>query len=145
MQLTSCDTHPVALGGVMYFRAIVDTSTCFTELKNFIKIKWAFKNIFTALGVGIAQLVDRPNWRARCSTDIDSSPWCGKGFFSQSQLSVQTLLQCPYSPRVQSHASVSVRMLRISNAGSVVLTHENTAHIDRSSCLCTCSSCAVSG
>ena len=25
-------------------------------------------------------------------------PRCGKGFFSQSQLSVQTLLRCPYTP-----------------------------------------------
>ena len=38
------------------------------------------------------------------------SPWCGKGFLSQSQLSMQTLLRSPYSPRVQSHALTSVRM-----------------------------------
>ena len=33
------------------------------------------------------------------------------GDCSPSQLPVQTLLQCPYSPRVQSHALMSVRML----------------------------------
>ena len=38
--------------------------------------------------------------------------------FFPSHLSVQTLLQCPYSPRVQSHASASVRTLRIPNTGS---------------------------
>ena len=32
--------------------------------------------------------------------DTGSIPRCGKGFFSQSQLSVQTLLQCTYSPVV---------------------------------------------
>ena len=51
--------------------------------------------------------------RARRKTDAGSSPRCGKGCFSQSQLSVQTLLRCPYSPRVQSHASTSVRTLKI--------------------------------
>ena len=38
---------------------------------------------------------------------------CGKGFFSQSQLAVQTLLRCPYTPRTQLHALTSVRTLKI--------------------------------
>ena len=38
------------------------------------------------------------DWKARRNTDAGSSPRCGKRFFSQSQLSVQTLWQCPYSP-----------------------------------------------
>ena len=44
-----------------------------------------------------------------------------------------TLLRCPYSPRVQSHASASVCMLKIPNTGSytIVWTHENTTHTDR--------------
>ena len=60
-------------------------------------------------------------------------PWCGKGFFSQSQLSVQTLLQCPYIPHVQSHALTSVCALKILGIGShtFVCTHENTAHTVR--------------
>ena len=32
------------------------------------------------------------------AADAGSMPWCGKGFFSQSQLWVQTLLQCLYTP-----------------------------------------------
>ena len=52
------------------------------------------------------------NWKARHNTDVGSSPGCSKGFFSQSQLSVQTLLQCPYSPHVQLHASTSVHTLK---------------------------------
>ena len=32
------------------------------------------------------------------AADADSIPWCSKGFFSWSQLSVQSLLQCPYTP-----------------------------------------------
>ena len=38
--------------------------------------------------------------------------------FSQSHLSVQSLLPCPYNPCVQSHASTSVRTLDIPNTGT---------------------------
>ena len=57
------------------------------------------------------------------------SPQCGKGLFSQSQLPVQTLLQCPFSPRVQSCASTARCMLKIQNTGSytIIWTNENTA------------------
>ena len=74
----------------------------------------------------IAQWVERPTEKNRRSTDAGSSPRCSKGFFSQSQLSVQTVLLCPYSPRVQSHASTSVCTLTIPNTGShaTVWTHE---------------------
>ena len=34
----------------------------------------------------------------RHAAEAGSIPQCGKGFFSQSQLSVQTLLRCPYTP-----------------------------------------------
>ena len=64
----------------------------------------------------------------RRNTDAGSSPRCGKWFFSQSQLPVQTVLRCPYSPRVQPHASTSVYLLQIPNTGS--RTHRNTAHTD---------------
>ena len=42
-------------------------------------------------------------------------------------------LQCPYSLRVQLHASTSVCTLRIPNAGgrAIVWTHRNTAQTDR--------------
>ena len=57
------------------------------------------------------------------------SPQCGKGLFSQSQLPVQTLLQCPFSPRVQSCASTARCMLKLQNTGSytIIWTNENTA------------------
>ena len=43
------------------------------------------------------------------------------------------LLQRPYSPCVQSQASVSVHTLKIPNTGShtIVWTHKNTAHAER--------------
>ena len=46
----------------------------------------------------------------RHAADAESIPRCGKGFFSQSQLSVKTLLRCP---RVQSQVLTSVRTLKI--------------------------------
>ena len=49
----------------------------------------------------------------RRAADAGSIPRCGKGFSSQSQLSVQILLRCPYNPRVQSHALTSVCTLKI--------------------------------
>ena len=45
-------------------------------------------------------------------------PPCGKGFFSHSTLSAQTLLWCPYIPCVQSHALTSVCTLKIPRTGS---------------------------
>ena len=44
-------------------------------------------------GAGIAQLAERPTEKSRRNTDAGSSPRCGKGFFSQSQLSVQSETQ----------------------------------------------------
>ena len=46
-------------------------------------------------GGGVAQLVRASD---RHAADAGSIPRCGKGCFSQSQLSVQTLLRCPYIP-----------------------------------------------
>ena len=57
--------------------------------------------------------------KARRSTDAGSFPQCGKGFFfSQSQLSPQTLSWYSYRPRAQSHASASACTLRISSTVS---------------------------
>ena len=58
--------------------------------------------------------------KARRNTDASSSLRSGKGFFSQSQRSVKTLaitvsVQPP--PAVQSHASISVRTLKMPNNG----------------------------
>ena len=41
------------------------------------------------------------DWKARRNTDGGSIARCGKDLFSQSWLLVQTLLRCPYIPRVQ--------------------------------------------
>ena len=74
-----------------------------------------------------------------------SSPRCGKGFFSQSQLPAhETLLRCPYSPRVQSRASASVPMLKVPNTGShvIVRTHKNVQVLKADiaePCPCRCS------
>ena len=40
----------------------------------------------------VAQLAERPTGKPRRNTDAGSSPWCGDGVFTQSQLPVQTLL-----------------------------------------------------
>ena len=65
-------------------------------------------------GAGIAQLVERRTEKPGLNTDEGSSPRCGKDFFSShSQLPVQTLLRCPYSPSVQSRAPTFVRTLKI--------------------------------
>ena len=75
------------------------------------------------------------DWEARCNTDVGSSvhPWCGKGFLSQSQLSVQALLCCSHNLFVSLHASTSVCMLKIPNIGchTIVWTHKNTTHTGR--------------
>ena len=57
----------------------------------------------------------------------------GKNFSSLSQLSEQTLLRCPYSPRVQSHAFTSMRTLKIPSISThtFVWTYENTARTVR--------------
>ena len=52
------------------------------------------------------------DWKARCNTESGLSPRCRKGFFSQSQRTVQTLIRCPYSPCVQLHASTPVCTLK---------------------------------
>ena len=49
----------------------------------------------------------------RHAADAGSIPRCGKGFFSQSRLSVQTLLRVSVHPLVQSHALTAVRTLKI--------------------------------
>ena len=60
----------------------------------------------------VAQLVRAAD---RHAADAGSIPRCGKGFFSQSQPSVQTLLRVSVSvhPSVQTHELTSVRTLKI--------------------------------
>ena len=84
------------------------------EVSHFVKL----------CGAGVAQLVEL--WTEKVGPG--SIPWCGEGFFSQSQLSVLTPLRCSCSPHVQSFASMSVRSLKIPDAGShaIAWTHKNT-------------------
>ena len=81
-----------------------------------------FQNGNSSLGRAI-------NWKVTRNF-AGSSPRCGKGFLSQGQLPVRTFLRCPYSPRVQSHASTSACTLKIPDTRShtIVWTHENTVH-----------------
>ena len=58
----------------------------------------------------VAQLVNTSDCHA---IDAGLIPRCGKGFFSQSQLSVQTLLRLSLHPHVQTHAFTSVCTLMI--------------------------------
>ena len=69
----------------------------------------------------------------RRAADAGATPRSGRGFFSQSQLSVQTPLRCSYSPKVQRYGLTSVRTLRIPNTGNyaIVCTHENAAERER--------------
>ena len=96
--------------------------------------------------MGIAHLVERlteepgtiPTWVRVPGAAMDVSP----------RVSFQcTLVRCPYSPRVQSHASASVRTLNIPNTGNdiIVWTHDNSTHIARNGwyCFCACSAFGV--
>ena len=103
---------------------LVSTQLFTWEQTQLDRARWGGKNSL----VGSAS-----DWKARCNTDRGSSPWCGKGFFSQSQFQMQTLLLWPHSPRVQLHASTSVQALKIPNTGSqtIVWRQDSSPHTDR--------------
>ena len=62
-------------------------------------------------------------------TDAGLSPRCGKGFFSERQHPLQTLLQCLYSRHVQSCASTSVHAFKISTLATIPLSgHTKILH-----------------
>ena len=71
---------------------------------------------------------------ARHSTGAGLVPRCSKGFFTASQLSVQTVLQClhnPYVPLGALRRLMSARMSESPNSGShtlTVWTHNNCTH-----------------
>ena len=81
------------------------------------------------LGAWITQLAERPTFSGQPQYWV---PGAARYFFSQSQLPVQTVLRCPYRPRVQSLASTSTRTLKTPNTGShtVVWPHGNNTHTD---------------
>ena len=74
-------------------------------------------------GAGIAQLVER------LTENSGAVLMWVRDFLSQSQLSVQTLLWCPYIPHVQMNASTSVCMLKIPTTGSrTIVWTQKTLH-----------------
>ena len=75
-------------------------------------------------GGDVAQLIER-----QVGTLLTRVQLHGTASSFQSHLSAHTLLRCPYSPHVQSHALTSVRSLKNPRIGShtFVWTHENTA------------------
>ena len=83
-----------------------------TMVQNFVTSAQSSKKIpwDRHLGGDVVQLFRALDCHA---ADAGLIPWCGKGFFSQSQLSVQTLSWCPYTPRVQLYALTPVCSLKI--------------------------------
>ena len=73
------------------------------------------------MGAPIAQLVGRPTEKPGTIRTRVRVPGAARDFFPQSQLSVQTLVRCPYSPRVQSLASTSVRTLKYQTLTTIAL------------------------
>ena len=95
----------------------------FTTIHHFI---W----LLITWGGDVAQLVER-----RTGTLLRQVrfPGAAKDFCPRVNFPVQTLLRCPYSPWVQSHALTSVLMLKIPSTGShtFIWTHRNVAHTVR--------------
>ena len=96
-----------------------------------------------ARGCDVAQSVEATDRNARRNTDVSSTLPYSNGvvcFFSQGQLSVQTLLRGSCRPRVQSHASTSARTIKIPNTDNhtILWTHKNTAHTGRNRYRHTC-------
>ena len=58
------------------------------------------------------------DWKAEVQYWCWLESLCGKGFFSQSQISVQTLSRCPCSPCEKLHGFISVCSLKLPNTGS---------------------------
>ena len=89
-----------------FFYAIASTAPIIIYFNEVLSMCMIYFIILTVMR--IAPLVDHLIQKPRRSIELGLSPWCSKGLFSQSHLSVQTSLQCLYSPHVQSHALRSV-------------------------------------
>ena len=87
------------------------------------------------LGAGIAQFVECPTERPGAILTRVRVPGAERDYFTRSQhlRLLQTVLRCPYSTRVKSHASTAVRTFKIPNTGShtIVWTQENNIHTDK--------------
>ena len=95
---------------------VLDKS-CVSKLDRSINIDLQLPKVGTCikleafmLGGEVAHLVRASD---RHTADAGSISQCGRGFFSQCQLSVQTFLRVLVHPRVQLHALASVHTLKI--------------------------------
>ena len=78
----------------------------------------------------LALLVEHPTGKARYNTDVGSSPKCSKGFFSQSQLSVQTLTVSVQPPvRNRMHQHICARYKSQTPAAIPLFGHRKLLHI----------------
>ena len=125
---------------VLFFVAI--TLKPVRETRFFVRKCWhlLYNHFIAITGAGIAQMVERPTEKPGAILTRVRVPSAARKFISQSQLLMQILLRCPYIPLVQSHASTSVRMLKICahvknpkhwQPCTIVWTRQNTAHTDK--------------
>ena len=94
-------------------------------------------------GAQTAQLVEHPSEKPGAITTWVQVPSAARDL-SPSHLPGQTLLWCPYSPRVQSHASTSVCVSKDPKHWQRrhCLDTQNTTHADRNWQRCSCGCCA---
>ena len=115
-QTWPCHTHTEACILVWTWWCYPEVWNQTSEIKHDLVIL-ILKHVFWFEHDGVTRSVGRA-WD-RHAANAGSIPPCGKGFLSKSQLSVQTLLRCPYSPRVQPHALTSVWTWKIPSNGSL--------------------------
>ena len=84
------------------------------------------------------------NFQGWLSYGVHTVACYNMGFLSQSQLAVQTYLQCSCSPCMHSHAT-SMCLLKIPNTGShsIVWTHEHIVHAGKHGWCCSCGCCST--
>ncbi len=76
------------------------------------------RGVKTILGAGMSQVLQRRTEKPGAIVTWVRIPSAARDFSPYSQLSMQTLWRCPYSPRVRARASTSVRTLKIPNTGN---------------------------
>ena len=117
-------------GGLFHQQESLQSEQCHQQTQRWNQVRKSPVVWPVSLGPGIVQLVE-------CLTErpgiilvwVWALVW--QRLFSQSQLPVQTLLRCPYSPLVLSHASTSGYTLKIPNSGShtIVWTLKYYTHV----------------
>ena len=79
---------------------------CFTFITISITVNHygGHRGVKTILGAGMSQLLQRRTEKPGAILTWVRIPSAARDFYPYSQLSMQTLLRCPYSPRVRSRA-----------------------------------------